>query len=119
MEKLLSTRLSYYIAWIGFLVCGFLVWYFFNKGKQEEQKMLIQSGVNIEDMLKKSDKRRQLWLLKLGIIVIGLGMSFVLIAILNSLHLPNPDPLYPAIFCICIGTSLIIAYKTGKTGHED
>lgn len=113
------TKLWYYIAWIGFLAFGFLAWYFSNKGKQEERKILIQNGMNVEDLFKKIDKRRQLWFLKIGIVVIGLGGTFVLIAILDSLHLMHPDSLYPGIFCLGIGISLVLANRLGKKGHED
>jgi len=113
------TKLSYYIAWAGFLICAFLVWYFSNKGRQEERKILIDKGVDVESIFRKSDKRRQLWLLKLGIVVIGLGLAFVLIAVLDRLNLMHPDALFPGIFCVCIGLSLIIAHQVGKKGNED
>ena len=113
------TRLSYYIAWIGLLACGFLAWYFSNKGKQEERKVLIQNGMNAEDLFRRIEKRRQLWFLKIGIVVIGAGVCFVLIAILVSLHLQLPDPIFPGIFCLGIGISLVIAHQLGKKGHED
>jgi hypothetical protein len=119
MFKIFSTSLAYYLAWIGFLAFGFLAWYFSSKGRQEEQKILIQNGMNAEDLYKRIHKRRQLWFLKIGIVIIGLGMSFVLIAILDNLHLMHPDALFPGIFCLCIGISLVIAYQIGKKGHEE
>lgn len=113
------TRLPYYIAWIGFLAFGFLAWYFSNKGKQEERKILIQNGMNADDLFKRIDKRRQQWFLRIGIVVVGVGACFVLITILVSLHLHIPDALFPGIFCIGIGISLVIAHRLGKKGHED
>lgn len=118
MLKLFETKLAYYIAWMGFLAFGFLAWYFLNKSKQEERKVLIQSGMNAEDLFKQVDKRRQQGLFKIGIVVIGVGLTFVLIYILDSLHLLR-DALYPATFCLGLGMSLVIAYKLGKKGHED
>lgn len=112
------TRLTYYIAWIGFLAFGFLAWHFMHKGRQEERNILIQKGIDVGELLKKSDKRRQLWLLKIGIIIIGLGVSFILIAVLDSLHLLHPDAVYPGIFCLGLGTSFVIAYQVGKKSNE-
>ena len=113
------TSLTFYIPWIAFLILGLLAWHFSNKAKHEERKMLIGQGVNIEELFKKSENRRRYWLLKIGIVVIGLGAAFVLIAILNSLHLLTQDALYPGIFCLFGGTSMVIAHKVGKKDNND
>lgn len=114
-----STKLAYYIAWIGLLAFGFLAWYFSSKGKQEERKMLIQQGGNVEELYKKINRRRQLWWLKIAIVVIGLGVSFVFIGILISLHMTPPDAVFPGIFCIGIGSSMIIAHQVGKKDDDN
>lgn len=54
----------FYYAWLLFMACGFLAWYFSHKGKQEERKMLIQQGADLETLLKK-DKKSPSWILKI------------------------------------------------------
>lgn len=109
----------FYYLWLAFMAFGFLAWFFSHKGKQEERKMLIQQGADIETLLKK-DKKGPSWILKTGIVLIGLGLGLAIITILINLNLiGHSDAIYPAIICICTGISLVVAHRIGKRGNED
>lgn len=81
--------------------------------------MLIQQGVDIETLFKK-EKKDPSWILKTGIVLIGLGMGLAIITILINLDLiGHSDAIYPAIISVCTGISLVVAHRIGKRGNED
>ncbi len=111
--------LFYYdVVWISFLVCLFLAWYFSHKGRHEERKMLIQKGLNTDDLLKSEGRFRFPWF-KSGIVIIGLSVGLGIIAILVNLGLTSrSDAIYPAILGLCGGSSLVIAHFIDKRSKQ-
>lgn len=110
----------YLIIWLAFLASGVIGWFFYNKMKLEEKKLLIQQGIHPDEKLSERRKWQFPWL-KLGIIIISLGMGLLIIAIMANLHLTgNSDAFYPAIFCLCGGIGLVIAHivPTQRKGDQ-
>jgi hypothetical protein len=110
--------LFYYFVWISFLTCLFLAWYFSHKARHEERKMLIQKGLNADDLVKTEKGFKFPWF-KLGIVIIGLSVGLGIIAILVNLGLTGrSDAIYPAILGLCGGSSLVIAYFIDKRSKQ-
>lgn len=100
----------YMIVWLAFLVSGVLGWYFYNKVKLEEKKLRMEHGLDPEDPNRR-DRRWHFPWLKLGIVVISLGVGLLLIALMvNYTVIGHSDGIYPAILCICGGLGLVIAH---------
>jgi hypothetical protein len=114
----MSPYLQFFI-WLTFLVFGFLSYFFYNKAKQEEKKLLIERGVDPNKFVK-SQKKDSYWLTKLGIVLIGLAVGLIIIVILVNFHMTgNSDAIYPAIITTSVGISLIIANRMKKKNNED
>jgi hypothetical protein len=97
------------IMWLAFPLFGFFGWYFYNKSKHEERKLLIEKGINPEQFSSSFKSFRFPWL-KLGIVVVGLGVGLLVLALLVDLHVTGQsDAIYPAVLCLCGGGSLVIA----------
>lgn len=98
------------MVWLTFQTSAFLGWYFYNSSKHAERRLLIEKGINPEESPNSSNKSGFPWL-RLGVVIMGLGLGFFLIALLVNLHLTGrSDALYPAILCLCGGGSLVIAH---------
>ena len=104
------SALFLFIICICFLLCVFFAWYFYNKSKHEERKLLIQQGVDINDSLPKDKWFKTFWL-KIGMVVFGLSIGLIIISILVNLNLTGrSDAIYPAILGVCGSGALIISH---------
>lgn len=98
------------LIYLAFPICGLLGWYFHDKFKYEERKLMIEKGMHPDVSSGSSDRRNFIWV-KLGIVVLGLGIGFLIVALLVNLRLTgHSDAIYPAVFCLCGGGSLVIAH---------
>jgi hypothetical protein len=98
-----------YLLWIVFIICIFLVWFFSHQAKHKERLMLIEKGLPADEIMKK-DGFRFPWL-KLGIIVLGLGIALLIISFLSAMKVLDNGggPLPLAIIAVLGGISLMIA----------
>lgn len=103
----------YPLTWIVivFIICVFLAWFFSHRARHKERMMMIEKGINIDELSKKEGKIIRFPWLKLGIVILGLSIGLLIIAMLVALHLldkgGNALPL--SILGICGGISFIIA----------
>ncbi len=112
-------HLFIFFVWIPFIICLFLAWYFSHRAGHIERKMLIEKGLSLEDLLKSERGFRFPWL-KLGIVIIGLSVGFIIIAVLATYDLTGKsDAIYPAIFGLCGGGSLLVAHFIDKRSKPD
>jgi hypothetical protein len=108
-----------FIICLTLLMFAFLSWFFYNKAKQEEKKMLIQQGVDPNKFVKPNN-RDSTWIAKLGIVLIGLAVGLILIVILVNLGMTgHSDAIFPAIIAASLGISLVIANGIRKKSNED
>ncbi|MEO6845019.1 MAG: DUF6249 domain-containing protein [Ginsengibacter sp.] len=104
------SAILYFILCLSFLLCIFFAWFFYNKSKHEERKLLIQQGVDINDSLPKDKWFKTFWL-KIGMVVFGLSIGLIIISILVNLNLTGrSDAIYPAILGVCGSGALIISH---------
>lgn len=97
------------ILWLAYPFCGLLGWYFYTKYKHEERRLMIEKGLNPKEDVQSRQYIKSFWL-KLGIVIVGLGLGFFVIALLIDLHvIGQSDAIYPAILCLCGGGALVIA----------
>lgn len=102
----------YPLIWIAFIICVFLAWFFSHKARHKERMMMIEKGLNIDELSKKEEGKiiRFPWL-KLGVVILGLSVGLLIIALLVALNVldkgGNALPL--SILGICGGISFIIA----------
>lgn len=108
----------YPLVWIAFIVCMFLVWFFWHRANHEERLMMIEKGHDPDELAKKNPGFKFPWL-KIGILIIGLSVGLLLISLLVSLKLldkgGNAFPL--AILGVCGGVAMVIGnnIKNGKS----
>lgn len=104
------SALFLFIICILFLLCVFFAWYFYNKSKHEERKLLIQQGMNVRDAFPKDRMFKTFWL-KLGVLVLGLSIGLIIISVLVNLNMiGRSDAIYPAILGVCGGGALVISH---------
>jgi hypothetical protein len=102
-------KLFLLIMWLAFPLFGFFGWFFYNKSKHEERKLLIEKGINPEEFSRSNQNFKFFWF-KLGMVVMGLGLGLFVIALLVNLHLiGQSDAIYPGVLCLCGGGSLVVA----------
>lgn len=102
MERLITFIAVLFIL----LLFGFLTWYFVHKARHKERILMIEKGIYTE-------KDKQIlkfpWL-KLGIVILGLGLGLLLIGLLAKNGLLNgPGSIPIGILSIAGAVSLIIA----------
>lgn len=101
------------IITVTFIVCIFLAWYFIHKSKHKERLMMIEKGITPDlPTLKKHSAKS--YLLKIGVMVIGLSFGLVIISILGKFELINGNIIPLAILGICGGGSMVIANYIGN-----
>lgn len=102
------------IVWLAFPVCGYFGWYYYNKCRHEERKLLIEQGKNPDEFSNRRKDFRFPWF-KIGAVIISLGIGLFIITLLINFHLiGHSDAIFPAILCICGGAGLIIATYIDK-----
>ena len=95
--------------WLAYPFCALAAWYYYIRYKHQERIHMIEKGIRPEDHLPSQDRGRSLWL-KLGMVVMGLGLGLLIITILVNLHLTGQsDAIYPSILCLCGGGALVAA----------
>jgi 1,4-dihydroxy-2-naphthoate octaprenyltransferase len=108
----------YVIAWIAFMVCMFLVWFFWHRANHKERVMKIEKGFDPDEQAKNNSGSQSRWL-KVGILIIGLSIGLLLISLLMSLKLlSNGGDAFPlAILGMCGGIAMVIGnkIKSGKS----
>lgn len=101
--------LIWLIVWLAFPVCGYFGWYYYNKSRHEERKLLIAQGKNPDEFLKPRKPFRFPWL-KIAAVIVSFGIGLFIISLLINFHwVGQSDAIYPAILCICSGGGLLIA----------
>lgn len=94
-----------------FCICIFLGWFFTHKASRKERLMMIEKGINPNDVQQKGTDMK-LSFLKIGIVIIGLSVGLGIIGILvelNALGSSNAFPL--AILGASGGLALVIASR--------
>jgi O-antigen/teichoic acid export membrane protein len=71
----LASRILAAITWIGFFTSIILSYYFYLKFKNKERLALIEKGVDIAEILKKADAPFRFPWLRLGMLVLGMGIG--------------------------------------------
>ena len=102
--------LSLTIILVTFIISFFLFWHFYNQAKMKERKLFFERGAKVEDLIKSGKRFRFPWL-KVGVLMIGIGVGLVIctsILVLGNRFVTNPATHF-AIMAICIGISMLIA----------
>lgn len=103
------------IIWITFCVSIFLAWYFTHKAKHKERLLMIEKGLNPNEDLNR-DGGIKTTLLKVGIVLVGLGIGLAIIAILVEFHAFGKSNAVPmSILALSCGIALIIATRLSST----
>ena len=109
----------YTLVWIAFITCVFLVWFFSHRAKHKERMMMIEKGINVEEIIKTGKKFRLPWL-KLGIVIIGLSIGLFIIVVLVMLDkLDKGGNVLPlAILGLCGGGAMVVANYVNKDNDK-
>lgn len=103
------------IIWLAFPICGLIGWIYYNRARHEERRLWIEQGQNPDNYVDKKNPASQIWL-KLGMVVLFLGLGLLIIAILVHFSIMGNSPaIYPAILAICGGAGLILSHYLGKS----
>lgn len=110
----MERSLVFLVITVVFIICMFLTWYFSHKAKHAERLLMLEKGLDPNELIKKKD-RSSASLLKIGIVVIGLSIGIGLVEVLawqNVIRNSNAAPM--AIMGLCGGLSLMIANTINK-----
>ena len=91
-----------------FAIFIFLAWYFNHKAKAKERLLLIEKGIDIQELLQ--NQKPSNTFLKISVVIIGLGIALALQAILLRFGV-NDEPPYLAVLFLCGGVSLFIVHR--------
>ena len=107
MEKILLCVIA-----VVFIICAFLAWYFIFTAKQNERMRMIEKGLTPD--LPVQNKAAGSTLLKIGIIIIGLGIGIFLTDLIQTLEIMHFNQLPIAVLSISGGIAMLIANYVGK-----
>ena len=104
-----------YIIFLSLIVSAFFAWFFYNKSRHEERKLMIQQGGDFSgnQFFPKENAFKYLWL-KLGILVVGIGIGLMIIAIVSNLTVYLNGAFYPGIIGLCGGGAMIFSHYLVK-----
>lgn len=111
-------KIYYLFIWIAFIICLFLMWFFTHRANHKERLLMIEKGIDPEEIKKKKAEFSFPWR-KLAAVIIGLSVGLLIISILIAFKAldmgGNALPL--AILGICGGGGMWIATNSssGKT----
>lgn len=104
-----------YIIVLSLILSAFFAWFFYNKSRHEERKLMIQQGGDFSDnqFFPKENAFKYVWL-KLGILVVGIGTGLMIIAIVSNLDVHLNGAIYPGIIGLCGGGAMIFSHYLVK-----
>jgi len=108
MEKIIFSTVITAIT----IVCICIAWCFSYWAKHKERLLMIEKG--LDPKLPQEAKKDYNHLLKVGVLILGLGIGMLVINILGALKLVTSDIVATGIMGISGGISLIIANYLGK-----
>ena len=96
-------------------------WIYYQQARNKERMILIEKGERLEDIFQIQKKNKFEFIfpwLKLGIVIIGMSIAFLLIGFL-VLWLENDNELFKGflitfILGICMGASMLINHFVGR-----
>ena len=101
------------------IICICVAWCFFNWAKHKERLLMIEKGINPNErepgsLLPQRSKIDYNRLLKIGVVVFGLGLGLIVTIVLSSLRWITSDIAGFGIMILFCGISLIVASHFGK-----
>ena len=112
---------------MSFIAALFLAWNFYQQARNKERMLLIEKGMNPEEIFRIQKKNKFEFVfpwLKLGVVTLGMSISFLAIAFLILL-LDQDQELFKGflitfIIGFCLGVSLIVNhFITRKEKNKD
>ena len=112
---------------VSFIAALFLAWNFYQQARNKERMLLIEKGMNPEEIFRIQKKNKFEFVfpwLKLGVVTLGMSISFLAIAFLILL-LDQDQELFKGflitfIIGFCLGVSLIVNhFITRKDKNKD
>ena len=104
-----------FIILLSLILSAFFTWFFYDKSRHDERKLMIQQGGDLSEnlFLPKENSLKYVWL-KLGILVVGIGIGLMIIAIVSNLSVDIHGAFYPGIIGLCGGGAMIFSHYLVK-----
>lgn len=104
-----------FIIFLSLILSLFFAWYFYNRSRHEERSLMIQQGGDFSgsQFFAKETSFKYVWL-KLGILVIGIGIGLVIIALISQYDRYLSGTIYPGIIGLCGGTAMVFSHYLVK-----
>ena len=104
-----------YIIVLSLILSAFFAWFFYNRSRHEERKLMIQQGGDFSgnQFFPKENSFKYLWL-KLGILVVGIAIGMVIIGIISNLDVHLNGIIYPGIIGLFGGGAMIFSHYLVK-----
>lgn len=104
-----------YIVVLCLILSVFFAWFFYNRSRHEERKLMIQQGGDFSgnQFFPKENALKYVWL-KLGILVVGIGIGLVITALISNLDFYLNGAIYPGIIGLCGGGAMIFSHYLVK-----
>ena len=104
-----------FIILLSLILSAFFAWFFYDKSRHDERKLMIQQGGDFSDNLlfPKENSLKYVWL-KLGILVVGIGIGLMVIAFVSNLTVHINGAFYPGIIGLCGGAAMIFSHYLVK-----
>lgn len=109
--------LSITLVWLGFFACIFFGWYYYMNARNKERMALIEKNVDVSEIFKKREIQFSFPWLKLGMILIGIGIGFcITILITTMVHELKSlgDEIFIGSMLFFGGLGLVIAHYLDK-----
>lgn len=77
------------LIWLGFFAAVFFSFYFYLKHRNRERMALIEKGVDISEIYKKRDFTFRFPWLRMGMLIVGIGVGLLVAYVLIEVPPPN------------------------------
>ncbi len=80
------------LVWLAFFACIFFGWYFYLQARNKERMALIEKNANAAEIFKKREFNFKFPWLKLGMIVLGMGIGLFIPVVYDATGLETRVP---------------------------
>ena len=108
-------HITIFILFLSLILSAFFAWFFYNRSRHEERKMIIQQGGDFSESQfpPKENSYKYVWL-KLGILVVGICIGMITLGIISNLDVRLNGIIYPGIIGLCGGGAMIFSHYLVK-----
>lgn len=105
-------EIIYSIIWLSFIVCAFLVWFFWHRANHRERMLRIEKGIEEPTAIESEKRPKSFFWLRLACLISGLSVGLLVISLLIAFDFLNKggNVLPLAVLGLCGGISMVIAH---------